>query len=71
MSIYDLKIGQTALIIGVSGVSSKKLTELGFVKGTKVTLLNIGLFGGRLIKFRDCVLGLRSTLAKNIEVKCI
>ena len=68
MSLYEMKVGQAGVILGVSGTSSKRLTELGFVKGTKITVINIGLFGGRLIMFRDCILGLRSTLAKNIEV---
>lgn len=68
MSLNDLKVGQQGVILEVTGTSSRRLGELGFVKGTKITVLNIGLFGGRLISFRDCILGLRSTLAKNIEV---
>jgi len=71
MSLYDLKQDQECIIIKICGISSKRLIELGFVEGTKITVLNIGLFGGRLILFRDCVLGLRSTLAKDIEVKLI
>jgi Fe2+ transport system protein FeoA len=71
MTLYDLKIGASAEIARVSGASAKKLSELGYTPKTKIKVLNISLFDGRLILIRDCVVGLRSSLAKDIEVRLI
>lgn len=71
MTLYDLKVGDIAEIIKVSGPSAKKLTELGYTPKTKIKVLNKSLFDGRLILIRDNVAGLRSSLAKAIEVKLI
>lgn len=71
MTLYDMKVGECAEIVQVTGASAKKLTELGYTQKTTVKLLNISLFNGRLILIRDNIVGLRSSLAKDIEVRLL
>ncbi|HEY8444312.1 MAG TPA: ferrous iron transport protein A [Clostridia bacterium] len=71
MTLYDLKTGDIAEIVKVSGPSSNRLVELGYTPNTKVKVLNKSLFDGRLILIRDNLAGLRSSLAKAIEVRLL
>ncbi|MDO4535899.1 MAG: ferrous iron transport protein A [Clostridium perfringens] len=69
MTLYDLKIGQSALIKNITGDSrlSKRLLALGCIEGTKITLKGIAPLGDPLIiNLRGFNLAVRKKDAKNI-----
>lgn len=72
MSIYDLKLGQSATIDKVSGDTKlvKRLLSLGCIEGTKILLKRIAPLGDPLIvNFRGFDLAIRKKDAKNIFIK--
>lgn len=72
MSLLDLRIGETAIILGVEGEDKlcKRLRELGFIKGTKV---QIAFFSPSKdpIAYRifNSVIAIRSESASMIKIK--
>ena len=74
MSVFDLKKGESAIIrsCNVSGSTLSRLISLGITVGRKISVLSFSLFRGSvLISCGTVRVGLRATLAKNIEVeKC-
>ena len=72
MSVYDLKQGQIAEIIAVnaSGGALTRLNSLGVLAGKRITVLSVSLFKSSvLIACGGVRLGLRKSIAQNIEVK--
>ena len=74
MSVFDLNKGASAIITGCnfSGNAAARLKSLGITVGKKITVLSFSLFRGSvLIRCGAVRVGLRATIAKNIEVeKC-
>ena len=74
MSVFDLSEGDCGIIksCNLSGSTLARLTSLGITVGKKVTVLSFSLFKGSVLIGCGAVrLGLRATVAKNIEVeKC-
>ena len=69
--LSQLKIGQSAYVVGITGNLKVKtsLMELGFSKGTLVRILNISsLKKSFLIEIRGFVLALRESAVNMIEV---
>ena len=74
MSVFDLKKGESAIIVNcnLSGSSFSRLNSLGIVVGKKITVLSFSLFKSSVLIGCGAVrLGLRAAVAENIEVeKC-
>lgn len=74
MSVFDLSVGDSGYIkvVNLSGSTAARLTSLGVVVGKKITVLSVSLFKSSVLIGCGAVrLGLRKSLAKNIEVgKC-
>ena len=71
MSIMDLKIGDSAVIMDIQQPSKIKmrLNEFGVVKGAKITLKRIGPFRSTVeIEVFDYYLALRKSIASKIIV---
>lgn len=69
MTIYNMRIGQTAYVRDISGDNklAKRLMALGCVKGTEVKVKMIAPLGDPiLISFRGFDLAIRKSDAKNI-----
>ena len=69
MTIYNMRIGQTACVRDISGDNklAKRLMALGCVKGTEVKVKMIAPLGDPiLISFRGFDLAIRKSDAKNI-----
>lgn len=72
MSVYDLKIGQSAVIDGIKGDHKlvKRLLALGCIEGTEVKVTNVAPFGDPImINVRGFNLAIRKRDAKNIAIK--
>ena len=74
MSVFDLKRGESGIIKGctLSGNAASRLNSLGITVGKRVTVLSFSLFRGSVLIGCGAVrVGLRATIAKDIEVeKC-
>lgn len=69
MTIYNMRIGQTAYVRDISGDNklAKRLMALGCVKGTEIKVKTIAPLGDPiLISFRGFDLAIRKSDAKNI-----
>lgn len=69
MTIYNMRIGQTAYVRDISGDNklAKRLMALGCVKGTEIKIKTIAPLGDPiLISFRGFDLAIRKSDAKNI-----
>lgn len=71
MTLYDTSVGDSVVVISITGETSKRLIELGFVKGATILILNKNLLGGRIILFRNALIAIRDSTAKNILVNLI
>lgn len=74
MSVFDLKMGESATVmaVAVDGAAGERLASLGVKKGQKVTAVAFSLFRGSvLITIGYNRLAVRKSVAKRIEVeKC-
>ena len=74
MSVFDLSVGDSGYIksCALKGSASARLSSLGITVGKKITVLSFSLFRGSVLIGCGAVrLGLRASIAKNIEVeKC-
>lgn len=69
MTIYNMKVGQTAYVKDILGDNklAKRLMALGCVKGTEVKVKMVAPLGDPiLISFRGLDLAIRKSDAKNI-----
>ena len=69
MTIYSMKVGQTAYVRDIMGDNklAKRLMALGCVKGTEVKVKMVAPLGDPiLISFRGFDLAIRKSDAKNI-----
>lgn len=69
MTIYNMKVGQTAYVRDILGDNklAKRLMALGCVKGTEVKVKMVAPLGDPiLISFRGLDLAIRKSDAKNI-----
>ena len=69
MSIYDLKLGEKAIINKICGDNklNKRLSALGLIQGTEVELKRIAPLGDPIvINLRGFDLAIRKKDAKNI-----
>lgn len=69
MTIYNMRIGQTAYVRDILGDNklAKRLMALGCVKGTEIKVKTIAPLGDPiLISFRGFDLAIRKSDAKNI-----
>ena len=75
MSVFDLSAGESGSIknCNLTGSSFARLKSLGITAGKKVTVLSFSLFKGSVLIGCGAVrLGIRASIAKNIEVeKCV
>ena len=72
MSVYDLKMGECGKItkINLGGGARARLTALGIKVGETVEVLSFSLFKSSvLISCAAVRVGLRKSIAKNIEVQ--
>ena len=74
--LSQLSKNQQATIIGYDNIidtkTKRRLLELGFVKGKKVTLEQVSILGDvLLIEINNYLLSLRSSIAKHILIKQI
>lgn len=74
--LSQLSKNQQATIIGYDNIidtkTKRRLLELGFVKGKKVTLEQISILGDvLLIEINNYLLSLRSSIAKHILINQI
>ena len=74
MSVFDLSKGDSGVIksCNLTGSTLARLVSLGITAGKKVTVLSFSLFKGSVLIGCGAVrLGLRASVARNIEVeKC-
>ncbi|MDR3178829.1 MAG: ferrous iron transport protein A [Oscillospiraceae bacterium] len=71
MFLDNISVGKTVKIIKLlsTGIKRKRLLDLGFIKGTKVSVLNKSPFGNPVAYLlRGAVIALRKEDAKNILV---
>ena len=70
MKLFDIDIGVEVIIekINVTGKTKRFLQEIGFNKGTPITILSSS-FGNMIIKVKDIRVGIGKELAKYIIVK--
>ena len=71
MNVFDLKMGEVALIkrIDLTGSALERLTALGLKVGEQVEVLSYSLFKSSVLLSCNAVrLGIRKPLAKKIEV---
>ena len=75
MSVFDLSMGDSGYIksCNLTASASARLTSLGITVGKKITVLSFSLFRGSVLIGCGAVrVGIRASLAKNIEVeKCV
>ena len=75
MSVFDLSKGESAVIrsCNLTGSAATRLSSLGITAGRKITVLSFSLFRGSVLISCGAVrVGIRASLAKNIEVeKCV
>jgi ferrous iron transport protein A len=72
MTLADLKLGEEAVIAGISGDLSlkRRLSAMGIVNGVKVTLGHTAPMGDpRTYDFLDYTLSLRNTEARQIRLQ--
>lgn len=72
MSVYDLKLGQSAIIHDIKGDHklAKRLLALGCIEGTEVKVTNVAPLGDPImINVRGFNLAIRKRDAKNIYIK--
>ncbi|MBE7088685.1 MAG: ferrous iron transport protein A [Clostridiales bacterium] len=71
MTVFNLKVNQTAKIVGVfaSGATLKRLNSLGIVRGQLIKVLAFSFFSGSVLIACDEVrVSIRKSLAEKIEV---
>ena len=70
MQLFNIDIGVEVIIVklNVSGKTKRFLQEMGFNKGTPITILSRS-FGNMIIKVKDTRVGIGRELAKYIIVK--
>ena len=75
MSVFYLSVGESGYIksCNLTGSAATRLNSLGIAVGKKITVLSFSLFRGSVLIGCGAVrVGIRASLAKNIEVeKCI
>jgi ferrous iron transport protein A len=72
MSVFDLKIGEKAIINHIIGDDklARRLLALGCIEGTEVAIRTAAPFGDPIIiNLRGCNLAIRKKDAKNIKVR--
>lgn len=70
MLLRDLRPGQTARIVAVTGKAAKRLAALGFVPGTRVRAEQPAPDGDpRVYSLRGYTVAMRRALAEEVEVK--
>lgn len=73
MRVFDLKAGQTAKItkISIQGGALERLTALGVKVGERIEVLSFSLLKSSVLIACSAVrIGLRKSLAQQIEVEC-
>lgn len=72
MNIFDLSMGQTAVItnVGLGGGAKERLFSLGIREGERVEVINYSLFKSSVLISCSAVrVALRKSLARKIEVR--
>ncbi|MHA1716448.1 MAG: FeoA family protein [Promethearchaeota archaeon] len=70
IKLKDMKVGQSAIVVKISGEHSRRFAEMGIVKGTSVKLIRMAPLGDPLeIRVKNYNLSLRKSDAEHITVK--
>lgn len=68
MTLNRVKVGERVRVVGVSGLSARKLKEAGFLDGTPIKVMEKKALGGMLIFMRGSTMKLSNGAAKSIRV---
>ncbi|MEG1536721.1 MAG: FeoA family protein [Clostridiales bacterium] len=73
MTVNDLREGEKAVIVGISGLEgqiTQKLMDLGLLRGVAVTMVHRAPLGDPVwVELKGYQLALRGDLARHIEIE--